>query len=90
VSAVTTGPSGFSWENELEGLPRAERTRILLEAAAVTTTPSERKAFEERLVENSVIIAAQIAARYHLRGVPDDDLEQVAYLALVKAVRRYD
>ena len=35
-------------------------------------------------------LAASIARRYAGRGISSDDLEQVAYLGLVKAVRGYD
>jgi RNA polymerase sigma-B factor len=31
-----------------------------------------------------------VAARYRRRGIPDEDLEQVACLALVRAARRFD
>jgi RNA polymerase sigma-B factor len=43
-----------------------------------------------RVIETNMCVAAQIAARYRRRGIPLEDLEQVAYLALVKAVRRYE
>jgi RNA polymerase sigma-B factor len=77
-------------EQELESLPRAERTRVLLAAAAATTSPSERRALEERVVEANLLRAEQLARRYRSRGVADDDLKQVACLGLVKAVRRYE
>ena len=35
-------------------------------------------------------VAREVARRYRLRGVSREDLEQVAYLALVKAVDRFD
>lgn len=35
-------------------------------------------------------VAQSIASRYYGRGVGAEDLDQVAYLALVKAVRRFD
>jgi RNA polymerase sigma-B factor len=74
---------------DLEGLPRAERTSRLL-AAASLAPPLERAALEVRVVEINMTVAAQIAARYRGRGVPAEDMEQVAYMALVKAVRRYE
>ena len=77
-------------EQELEGLPQAERTRVLLAAAAASPSPSERTALEERVIETNLVIAEQLAARYRKRGVPDDDLKQVACLGLVKAARRYE
>ena len=35
-------------------------------------------------------VADAIASRYRRRGVADDDLQQVAYLALTKAARKFD
>jgi len=35
-------------------------------------------------------VARSIASRYYGRGISAEDLDQVAYLALVKAVRRFD
>jgi RNA polymerase sigma-B factor len=42
------------------------------------------------VVRDHMPVAAQLAARYRQRGVAIEDLEQVAYLALVKAVRGYE
>ncbi len=42
------------------------------------------------LVERHMGLAHHIARRYSRRGVSDDDLRQVAFLALVKAVERFD
>ena len=75
---------------QLEGLTRAEQTTVLLRAAAEAATPEVRAALQERAVEINMSVAAQIAQRYRGRGVATEDLEQVAYLALVKAARRYE
>jgi RNA polymerase sigma-B factor len=50
----------------------------------------ERKALEDQLVEVNLQIALDVARRYRSRGVPVEDLEQVASLGLVKAARGYD
>ncbi len=49
-----------------------------------------RRRVRNQLVEAHVGFAHHIARRYRNRGVADDDLGQVALLALVKAVDRYD
>lgn len=43
-----------------------------------------------RLVEAHLGFARHVARRYANRGVGDDDLDQIALLALVKAVDRFD
>ena len=37
-----------------------------------------------------MVVAREVARRYHGRGLDADDLEQVAYVGLCKAVRNYD
>ncbi|HVM40315.1 MAG TPA: SigB/SigF/SigG family RNA polymerase sigma factor [Acidimicrobiia bacterium] len=48
------------------------------------------KAVRDRLIEEHVSFARRLAHRYARRGEPIEDLEQVASLALVKAVERFD
>jgi RNA polymerase sigma-B factor len=53
--------------------------------------PAEvRGDLEDEIIRLNLVVAAQEARRYDRRGIDSDDLRQVAYLALVKAVRRYD
>src|SRR5215212_5861527 len=44
----------------------------------------------ERAIEAYLPLARRLAARYHRRQEPFEDLVQVASLGLVKAVERYD
>jgi RNA polymerase sigma-B factor len=48
------------------------------------------EALRNRLVEAHLYIASIVARRFARRGVDFDDLYQVASLALIKAVERYD
>jgi len=48
------------------------------------------RALRNRLVERHMGLAAHVARRFGRRGPSDDDLRQVAFLALVKAVDRFD
>jgi len=89
VTAAALEVASKALDEDLEGLSRAECTSRLLAAASMAPGP-ERAALEGRVVEVNMTVAAQIAARYRGRGVPTEDMEQVAYLALVKAVRRYE
>ena len=64
-------------------------TRQLL-AEARQCSPSERRRLEDRAVRLNMPLARSLASRYAGRGLALDDLRQVAYLGLVKAVRGYD
>lgn len=55
-----------------------------------STTEGERHALEDRIVELNMTVASDCARRYRGRGIATDDLEQVAYLGLVKAVQGFD
>ena len=65
--------------------PPGEAERLLAEYAERPT-----QALRDRLVEMHLYIAAIIARKFSGRGVDYDDLYQVASLALVKALERYD
>jgi RNA polymerase sigma-B factor len=65
---------------------RREELRRLLGKFLDTRGVSER----DRLVEAHLPLARTLARRFTDRGQPLDDLEQVAALALVKAVERFD
>lgn len=49
-----------------------------------------RRGVRNRIVERHMGLAVHIAKRYNVRAGRDDDIEQVAMLALVKAVDRFD
>ena len=69
---------------------RSQRTAELFEAMAACDDEAEHAHLLEQVVVLNVPVAESIASRYRSRGVGDDDLEGVARLALVKAVRRFD
>jgi len=68
---------------------RAERTAEVLDRLS-RAGPTERDRLIGELVAVNMPVAESIAARYRRRGIPDEDLEQVAYLALVRVARSYD
>jgi RNA polymerase sigma-B factor len=49
-----------------------------------------RRQWQQDLVNQHINLARSLAHRFRHRGEPVDDLEQVAFLALVKAARRFD
>ncbi|MET0837650.1 MAG: sigma-70 family RNA polymerase sigma factor [Marmoricola sp.] len=68
---------------------RNAHTRELFLQAA-TSSPAERKRLLESVIVLHVDLAHAEASRYRSRGIPLDDLRQVAALALTKAARGYD
>ncbi|HYH35382.1 MAG TPA: SigB/SigF/SigG family RNA polymerase sigma factor [Nocardioides sp.] len=52
--------------------------------------PSLRAQLEDEVIRLNMVVAREVARRYEGRGVAADDLRQVAYMGLVKAVRNYD
>ncbi len=68
---------------------RATRTAELLDRAS-HCDESERRELIAEVVEVNMGVAEAIASRFRRRGVADEDLRQVAYLALTKAARRFD
>jgi len=67
---------------------RAETARLL--EAASHAEPDERAALEDQVVRLNMTVASELARRYRGRGLALDDLEQVACLGLVKAVKGFD
>jgi len=66
-----------------------QRTVRLL-AEARTSSPEVARQLEEECVRLNMPLARSLAGRYVGRSVSTDDLHQVAYLGLLKAVRRFD
>jgi len=60
--------------------------------ARLDSAHSDRQRSEllDELIRLNMPVARSIAARYRRRGIPDEDLEQVAYLALVRVAKSYD
>ena len=65
-------------------------TRSLLDQRARSTDEEVRQSLLDQAIELNLGIAHSIASRFRGRGVESDDLDQVAYLGLVKAARSYD
>ena len=67
---------------------RSEQTARLLDLAA-ESTGAARAQLLDRVVELNLGVARAVAQRFRGRGEPLEDLEQVAALGLVKAVRLF-
>jgi RNA polymerase sigma-B factor len=71
-------PTGYSSHHDPHEAPRASRH------------DRERKRLRDEVVRLNLDVAVSVASRFRNRGVPDDDLTQVACLGLVKAAQRFD
>ena len=80
--------SRFDLESDAP-VDRLERTHDLLRQA-VDADPETKARLHEEAVLLNVEVAESIVMRYRNRGVPVEDLVQVACLGLVKAVRGFD
>jgi RNA polymerase sigma-B factor len=69
---------------------RHRTTNDLLARAAATDDRRTRDDAIEEAVLLTMPVARSVAARYRDKGVPTEDLEQVAYMALLRAARHYD
>ncbi|GAA1700566.1 SigB/SigF/SigG family RNA polymerase sigma factor [Kribbella yunnanensis] len=68
---------------------REAATVELFEQRGRTTDPAEQQLLLERIVELNLEIARGIAQRFRGRGVEQEDLEQVAFVGLMKAATNY-
>ena len=71
-----------------ESRRRIETARLLSRARA--STGERRVRYEDDVIQLNLGVAGEIARRYHGRGIPAEDIDQVACLGLVKAVRGFD
>ncbi len=67
---------------------RVETARLLARSRA--SRGEARESHENEVVRLNMGVAGDVARRYHGRGIADEDIDQVAYLGLVKAVRGFD
>ncbi len=69
---------------------RSETTAFLLQRIHECIDPEEQARLRQEVVLVNMPVARGIAQRYGRRGLSADDLFQVAYLGLVKAVEGFD
>jgi len=69
---------------------RAARTEEVLDRLDDASSDAQRRDLIDELIRLNMPVARSIAVRYRRRGISDDDLEQVAYLALVRVAHNFD
>ncbi len=72
------------------GRSLASTGSIPAEKIAETADEVERKRLQDEVIVLNMGVAQAIASRYRGRGIGHEDLMQVAYLGLVKAVQRFN
>jgi RNA polymerase sigma-B factor len=77
-------------ETSLSRASRHSRTNRLLADASRCSDPVAREEAIHEVVLLNMPVARSVASRYRDRGVPLEDLEQVAYTGLLRAARRFD
>ena len=83
----------FSSSDATDALPRAERrarTHELFQEIDATASNVDRDRLREQVTALNMCVAEAVAHRYRGRGEVEEDLEQVAYVGLVKAVNGFD
>lgn len=86
----TFGSTILDGDRGLTRTQRSERTAALIaEAHACDDEDKKRLLLDEVIVINRGVAEA-VASRYRGRGIAQDDLVQVAYEGLTKAVQRFD
>ncbi len=88
ASPVPDDVSGID-ETEEPG-HRAQRTAELFDRLALTEDDFSRRRLRQQIVELNMPLARSVARRYRDRGIGLDDLHQVAYVGLLKAVNGFD
>ncbi|MGH3348608.1 MAG: sigma-70 family RNA polymerase sigma factor [Nocardioides sp.] len=73
-----------------ESPDRPARTSALFRELTAARSARARRRILDQIVELNLCVARSLAHRYRDRGLDVEDLEQVAYLALVKAAHRFD
>ena len=88
--SITSQSMPLDGDRGLSRTQRSERTaELIAEAHSCDDENRKRELLDEVIVINRGVAEA-VASRYRGRGVSQDDLVQVAYEGLTKAVRRFD
>ncbi len=89
-SLSTLSPSSTYTAPGRDRSSRADRTNLLVARLASCHDEHERHELTNELAAANMSVADSVVSRYRGRGIATEDLQQVAYLALTKAARRFD
>lgn len=77
-------------DDRLSRARRQQLTALLLQRADQTDDERVRADALGRVVILNMVVARSMASRHRDKGIPLEDLEQVAYVALIRATRQFD
>src|SRR3954468_15335660 len=89
TSTLSTEPITVTYD-QTDSRNRSDQTAALLRRAAAEDHPDVRRDLLEQVVLLNMGIARAVARRYRNRGIAAEDLDQVAYVALVRAADKFD
>jgi RNA polymerase sigma-B factor len=90
MSATTHRQASLDGDRGLSRAERSERTAELITEAHATDDEERKRELLDEVILINRGVAEAVASRYRGRGVPQEDLAQVAYEGLTKAVNRFD
>jgi RNA polymerase sigma-B factor len=90
MSVTTHKQTSLDGDRGLSRAERSERTAELIAEAHATDDEERRRQLLDEVILINRGVAEAVASRYRGRGVPQEDLIQVAYEGLTKAVNRFD
>lgn len=85
ISSTATIPTTRRFSDD----ERRTRTNAIF-ATLPDLDGAEREHAVNEVVEFNMSVAERVAARFARRGIPEEDLRQVAFVALVRAAQKYD
>jgi len=91
ASTIVISPRNPSTERDQQTRQQKSRDQQSVELLTLADAASatEQRELREQVVTINMDLAANLARRYSRRGLADDDLRQVAFLGLLKAVRGF-
>src|SRR4051812_40483065 len=89
TSTLSTEPITVTYD-QTDSRNRSDQTAALLRRAAAEDHRVGRRALLEEVVLQNRGVAGGVARRYRSKGIASEDLDQVAYVALVRAADKFD
>src|SRR3954454_8410439 len=89
TSTLSPQPITVTYD-ESDSHNRSDQTAALLLQQAAGAHPERRRRLLEQVVLLNMGVARSVARRYRSKGIASEDLDQVAYVALVRAADKFD